>query len=177
MLSKHIAKRFKGHNVAMNPFCGAGGNAIQLAMKYEKVIAIDIDPNKLEFAKKNAEIYGVRDKINFIMGNFFAIANDLKKYKPEVIVTSTPWGEPSYKNHKTYSLEKNMCSEYDGGGRTIFELAQSIAPNVTLHIPKSTVRNELFKLGKYFNNNIEIQNNFINGKLDSITTFLVDSIT
>ncbi|XP_050547220.1 trimethylguanosine synthase-like [Daktulosphaira vitifoliae] len=116
ILSKHIAKRCEGYNVAMDPFCGAGGNVIQSAMKYKKVIAIDIDPNKLEFAKKNAEIYGVRDKIEFIEDDFFTLAKDLKKYKAEVIVTSSPWGGPSYKNHKTYSLEKNMCSEYDGGG-------------------------------------------------------------
>ncbi|XP_050525854.1 trimethylguanosine synthase-like isoform X2 [Daktulosphaira vitifoliae] len=171
ILSKHISKRCKGHNVAMNPFCGVGGNAIQLAMKYEKVIAIDIDPKKLEFAKKNAEIYGVRDKIKFIMGDFFAIANDLKKYKPEIIVTSTPWGEPSYINHRIYNSKKNMCTDYEKGGRAILKLARRIAPNVAMHLPKSTRRNELYKLGKYFNNNIEIQKNFINRKLDSITAY------
>ncbi|XP_050549190.1 trimethylguanosine synthase-like [Daktulosphaira vitifoliae] len=142
ILSKYIAKRCEGYNVAMDPFCGYGGNVIQLVMKYKKVIAIDIDPIKLEFAKKNAEIYGVRNKIEFIVGDFFTLAKDVKKYKVEVIVTTPPWGGPLYKNHKTYSLEKNMCSEYEGGGRTIFELARSIAPNVALHIPKSTDRNE-----------------------------------
>ncbi|XP_050540271.1 trimethylguanosine synthase-like [Daktulosphaira vitifoliae] len=43
ILSKHIAKRYEGYNVAMDPFCGAGDNVIQLAMKYKKVIAISIN--------------------------------------------------------------------------------------------------------------------------------------
>ncbi|XP_050543374.1 trimethylguanosine synthase-like [Daktulosphaira vitifoliae] len=90
ILSKHIALRCPGLDVAMDPFCGAGGNVIQLAKRYKHVIAVDIDANKLEFAKRNAEIYGVREKITFIQGDFFEIGETLKKYKPQVIVTSPP---------------------------------------------------------------------------------------
>ena len=34
------------------------------------VIAIDIDENKLKMARNNAEIYGVADRIEFILGDF-----------------------------------------------------------------------------------------------------------
>ncbi|XP_050540286.1 uncharacterized protein LOC126904923 [Daktulosphaira vitifoliae] len=127
----------------MDPFCGAGGNVIQLAKKYTQVIAVDIDAKKLEFAKKNAEIYGVSDKIIFIQGNFFEIAETLKKYKPQVIVSSPPWGGPSYKKHEVYSLQKHMCNEYEGGGKKLYDQLRSIAPNVALHIPKTTDRKEV----------------------------------
>ncbi|XP_050547878.1 trimethylguanosine synthase-like [Daktulosphaira vitifoliae] len=108
ILSTHIALRCPGLYVAMDPFCGAGGNIIQLAKRYKQVIAVDNDANKLEFAKRNAEIYGVREKITFILGDFFEIAETLKKYKPRVIVTSPPWAALRIRNTK-FTVSKNIC--------------------------------------------------------------------
>ena len=34
------------------------------------VIAIDIDPKKIEMAKQNARVYGVEDRIEFIQGQW-----------------------------------------------------------------------------------------------------------
>ena len=42
------------------------------------VIAVDIDPIKIENARHNAEVYGVADRIQFIIGDFFKIAPSLK---------------------------------------------------------------------------------------------------
>jgi tRNA G37 N-methylase Trm5 len=50
-----------------------GGNAIQFAFTCERVIAIDIDPYKIELARKNAAVYGVQDRIEFIVGDFFQV--------------------------------------------------------------------------------------------------------
>ena len=44
----------------------------------EHVIAIDIDPVKIECAQHNAAIYGVADYIEFIVGDFFKVAPLLK---------------------------------------------------------------------------------------------------
>ncbi|XP_022182674.1 trimethylguanosine synthase-like isoform X2 [Myzus persicae] len=66
ILSYHIAKRCK-NDIALDPFCGAGGNIIQLAFTSNLVIAVDIDPFKIKLARNNAEIYGVADKIEFIV--------------------------------------------------------------------------------------------------------------
>ena len=46
------------------------------------VIAIDIDPKKIEMAKQNARVYGVDDRIEFIQGLF------LKK-KPKIIISNS----------------------------------------------------------------------------------------
>ena len=43
-----------------------------------KVIAIDIDPVKIACARHNAEIYGVADRIEFILGDYFNIMPHLK---------------------------------------------------------------------------------------------------
>jgi predicted O-methyltransferase YrrM len=50
-----------------------GGNAIQFAFTCERVIAIDIDPHKIQLARQNAAVYGVEDRIEFIVGDFFQV--------------------------------------------------------------------------------------------------------
>lgn len=42
------------------------------------VIAIDIDPKKIDFAQHNAAIYGVCDQIDFIRGDSLVLAPKLK---------------------------------------------------------------------------------------------------
>jgi len=49
--------------------------------RYKHVIAIDIDPKKIDYAFHNASIYGVSDQIDFIEGDFFALASKLKVLK------------------------------------------------------------------------------------------------
>lgn len=44
------------------------------------MIAIDVDPKKLDLAKHNAAIYGVDDKIDFLQGDFFDLAHTLKVF-------------------------------------------------------------------------------------------------
>jgi tRNA G37 N-methylase Trm5 len=48
---------------------------------YTAVIAIDIDPHKIEFARANAAVYGVADRIDFLVADFFAIAPSLKVWQ------------------------------------------------------------------------------------------------
>ena len=42
------------------------------------MIAIDIDPVKIACAIRNAEIYGVADRIEFIVGDYFDIMPHIK---------------------------------------------------------------------------------------------------
>ncbi|XP_060866014.1 trimethylguanosine synthase-like [Metopolophium dirhodum] len=88
-----MAEKCDRVKVAVDPFCGAGGNIIQLARMFDKVIAVDIDVDKIVMAKQNAAIYGVLEKIDFVVGDFFKLENQIKG---DVIVTSPPWGGPEY---------------------------------------------------------------------------------
>jgi len=51
------------------------------------VIAVDIDPRKIELAKHIAKVYGVYDKIEFIVGDFFKLCD---KMIGDAIITSPP---------------------------------------------------------------------------------------
>ena len=42
------------------------------------VIAIDIDPVKIACARRNAELYGVDDRIEFIVGDYLTLVPHLK---------------------------------------------------------------------------------------------------
>ena len=42
------------------------------------MIAIDIDPVKISYAKHNAAIYGVADRIDFICGDYFQVIKNMK---------------------------------------------------------------------------------------------------
>jgi trimethylguanosine synthase len=66
------------------------------------VIAIDIDPVKLHCAKHNAAIYGVADRIEFILGDFMQLAPSLKA---DAVFLSPPWGGPSYIHASVFDLE------------------------------------------------------------------------
>ncbi|XP_060871610.1 trimethylguanosine synthase-like [Metopolophium dirhodum] len=168
VLSYHIAKRCK-NNIVLDPFCGAGGNIIQLAKTCKRVIGCDIDPDKIRLARHNAEIYGVAHKIDFVVGDFFQI---YPKLKADVVFMSPPWGGPGYSIDKSYSLT-SMCENYFGGGFGIFDIVKTIAPNIAFHMPKTTNLLECMWLANDFGK-VEIQQNIINGRLNSITAFYGD---
>lgn len=73
--------------------CVAVHERLTLMHLFLTVIAIDIDPKKIEMAKHNAAIYGVADRIEFIVGDFMTLADSLKA---DLIFLSPPWGGPQY---------------------------------------------------------------------------------
>jgi trimethylguanosine synthase len=103
----------------LDPFCGVGGNAIAFAKTCEHgtsvipvdytysfhpcklVIALDISPTRLALARHNAAIYGVADRIEFILADYISFANAyLSRPRPtrriDVVFLSPPWGGPGY---------------------------------------------------------------------------------
>lgn len=66
------------------------------------VIAIDIDPDRVAIAKHNARVYGVEDRIEFIIGDYFHVA---PKLRADVVFLSPPWGGPEYLGAEVFDLE------------------------------------------------------------------------
>lgn len=102
------------------------------------MIAVDLDPKKLDLAKHNAGIYGVADKIDFVKGDFFDLAHNLKVsffnsshfsvgfkrfffdlahnlyiVQAGTVFLSPPWGGPDYLKASTYDM-KTMLRPRDG---------------------------------------------------------------
>ncbi|CAN0195861.1 unnamed protein product [Lampetra fluviatilis] len=103
-IAEHIAQRCQC-DLIVDAFCGVGGNAIQFAFTCERVIAVDIDPEKVALARHNARVYGVDDRIEFIVGDFLALAPRLRA---DVVFLSPPWGGPTYLDAHAYDLDSMM---------------------------------------------------------------------
>jgi SAM-dependent methyltransferase len=76
-LSLYRASRFAGCAKALDLGCGIGGDTIGLASKIPKVVAVELNPVRLDFARKNCEAYGLKD-VEFAQGDYTKL--DLKKF-------------------------------------------------------------------------------------------------
>ncbi|KAG2143758.1 Tgs1 protein [Suillus bovinus] len=152
----------------LDPFCGVGGNAIAFAKTCEHVIALDISPTRLALARHNAAIYGVADRIEFILADYISFANAYLS-RPQstrsidVVFLSPPWGGPGYisptenhasaddnadsqdelETHSQYSLSRIEPIH----GADLFRLTKRISDNIAYFLPRNTDLNEISALG------------------------------
>ncbi|GER42701.1 S-adenosyl-L-methionine-dependentmethyltransferases superfamily protein [Striga asiatica] len=163
------ARRCAGAGVVIDAFAGVGGNAIQFAKVCRRVVAVEIDPNKVALAIHNAKIYGVRDNIDFIVGDFFQLAPSLEG---DVVFLSPPWGGPSYKANETFTLD--LLKPKDG--YSLFQVAQAITPNIIMFLPRTTDVLQARELSWLSSPplNIEIEENFVRGRSKGITVYFGD---
>ncbi|XP_074737492.1 trimethylguanosine synthase isoform X1 [Strix uralensis] len=170
-IAEHIAIRVSQSfscDIIVDAFCGVGGNAIQFALTSKRVIAIDIDPEKLSLARNNAEVYGVADQIEFVCGDFMVLAADLQA---DVVFLSPPWGGPDYATAEIFDIQTMICPD----GFEIFRLSKKITNNIVYFLPRNADIDQVASLagpgGK-----VEIEQNFLNNKLKTITAYFGDLI-
>ncbi|NXD21784.1 TGS1 synthase, partial [Spelaeornis formosus] len=169
-IAEHIAIRVSQSfncDIIVDAFCGVGGNAIQFALTSKRVIAIDIDPEKLRLARHNAEVYGVAEHIDFLCGDFMALAAGLRA---DAVFLSPPWGGPDYATADIFDIQTMICP--DGYP---FLLSKKITNNIVYFLPRNADINQVASLagpgGK-----VEIEQNFLNNKLKTITAYFGDLI-
>ncbi|KAG8470443.1 hypothetical protein KFE25_008864 [Diacronema lutheri] len=167
-LARHIAARCQC-DLVLDPFAGAGGNAIQFAFTCERVLAIDLDLPRLLLAQHNARIYGVADRIEFVHGDFTALAPRLRA---DVVFLSPPWGGPGYQAASEFDVRTMM-----GGlnGFALLELALGISPHVAYYLPRNTARQQLAAMalaqrGEY-SGALEVESCVLNGRLKALVAY------
>ena len=93
---------------------GSGAIAVSLA-KYIKnvhIFAIDISSKALEIAKKNAELNGVKNNIDFIESNLF---DKIKDKKFDIIVSNPPYIETETIKRLSKDVQNEPRIALDGG--------------------------------------------------------------
>ncbi|NXH96547.1 TGS1 synthase, partial [Pachycephala philippinensis] len=173
-IAEHIAVRVSQSfncDIIVDAFCGVGGNAIQFALTSKRVIAIDIDPEKLRLARHNAEVYGVAEHIDFLCGDFLALAAGLRA---DVVFLSPPWGGPDYATAEIFDIHTMICP--DGYPFRVMPCGGfKITNNIVYFLPRNADINQVASLagpgGK-----VEIEQNFLNNKLKTITAYFGDLI-
>lgn len=162
-ISQHILQ--SPIETVIDAFCGVGGNTIQFALSAscKRVIAIDTNPTAILCAKHNAHIYGVLDKIEFIVGDFFELVNAKESIlKADAVFLSPPWGGPTYRNDKIFDLDtmlpysayvhppcvrpSNWSVTNTGQRSFIFTQASKISKNIALYIPRTSNLNQVAEL-------------------------------
>ncbi|KAL0360838.1 UNVERIFIED_CONTAM: Trimethylguanosine synthase [Sesamum radiatum] len=134
------------------------------------VIAIDIDPKKIDYARHNAAIYGVEDNIDFVKGDSFSLAPTLKA---DTVFMSPPWGGPDYSKVKRFDIS-TMLKPHDG--QFLFDAGKRIAPKIVMFLPRNVDINQLAELSLSATPpwSLEVERNFLNGKLKAVTAYFLD---
>lgn len=138
--SRRLDANLSGGSLFVDAFAGVGGNAIQQArLGRGLVLAIDIDPLKVAMARHNAKVYGVQDKIQFLVGDFLALAPRLRA---DVVFLSPPWGGVDYAEMPHFPLEGlEPC-----GTAPLVQLAIDIAPQIGLFLPRNVQEQDVKEL-------------------------------
>ncbi|KNC99566.1 RNA methyltransferase [Spizellomyces punctatus DAOM BR117] len=160
-MAEYHAKRLSCDTV-VDGFCGAGGNSIQFAKTCKKVIAVDIDPIKLRCARNNARIYGVEDKIQFILGDFLKVAETLQA---DAVFVSPPWGGPEYLSSDVYDIPTMLPID----GTQLLQAARKISDNICLYMPRNVNQQQLIE---YAGDAVcELEQEFLNGRPKALVAY------
>jgi trimethylguanosine synthase len=132
---------------------------------------LDISPTRLALARHNAQIYGVADRIEFILTDYISFANSYLSINSgsshrriDVVFLSPPWGGPGYLSgdtpthpssptkpdppagaeptHPSYTL----ASIQPIHGVDLFQLTRKITRNVAYYLPRNTRLDEISAL-------------------------------
>jgi trimethylguanosine synthase len=115
-------------------------------------------------AKHNATIYGVADKIEFIVGNYLQLADHLVA---DSVFLSPPWGGPQYMKDDIYDLEVSLLPV---PASELIEKTRKITDNIAFYVPRNTNTSQLAILaGK--GAAVEVEQNFLDRKLIAITAY------
>ncbi|RJQ18149.1 methyltransferase domain-containing protein [Candidatus Woesearchaeota archaeon] len=84
LVAEYRAKQVKGNVVDL--CSGVGIQALAFAKQAKHVLAIEVDPRKVSYAKKNAELLNIKN-ITFLEGNVLAaeIIQQVKEFHPDVV--------------------------------------------------------------------------------------------
>jgi len=123
-LALTLGERAQGLRV-IDACAGAGGNAIGFARAGCSVTAIEINRDRLAMARHNARLYGVENRIEFILGDARRI---LPQREADLLFIDPPWGERYNKERVTLD-DLPPCRE-------LLELAEHL-PDHWIKVPPS----------------------------------------
>lgn len=133
VVGTHLAEQLSKYKSAIELCCAVGMTAIQLAKKLDLVTAVDISENRIKDARKNARVYGVEDKINFIVGDVLD-ENMLEKQKADVAILDPDWSAEGDEK----SLHVDSIDGTQPNMRQMYNLTKKyITPNIVIRVPKN----------------------------------------
>ncbi len=166
VISKHLAKRLSEYKTGVELCCALGMTVIQLAKKLDYVYGIDMDEERIVSAKKNAQLYGVQNRTEFIQGNVLD-ENLLQNIQAEVAILDPDWSAGSNKKEHVMNLEMTQPSIKE----MFYKAKENITHNLVLRIPNTFTFDILNVLGK-----CEIENIIWDNRIRFKYAFFADDI-
>jgi trimethylguanosine synthase len=157
---------------------------------------MDTSATRLALARHNAEVYGVADRIEFILCDYTSFARSYAS-RPhhgrniDVIFLSPPWGGPSYLAGVPESDDTTERGQVDGKhpvfslssvqpihGAELFRLTRQITRNVAYYLPRNTDLKEISRLipkgvGEEGADpeHVEVEEEWMGSKLKALTVY------
>ncbi len=127
-VAEYRAKRLQCKMIA-DISCGIGGQALYFAKYCDFVYAIEIDENKISYAKKNAELMGISN-IEFITGD--ALSTDVIASLPALdVVFSDPARPPTEKERNIANLSPPIPEVMKAYAEKTLNFAFEAPPQIT----------------------------------------------
>ncbi len=124
IIARYISKRLKT-NIIADLGCGIGGQVIFFAKECKKVYAVERNPEKLEYARKNCSLYNVNN-VEFVLGD--ALSQEVKERVHDAeIIFSDPARPSSEKKRTLENLEPPIIE--------ILKIYSDVTPDMAFHVP------------------------------------------
>lgn len=131
-VAQFISSRIPCVGLVIDACCGVGGNSIQFARRRERVLGIDSSGKRIAMASKNASIYGVKGRIDFVHADVNAYLQELGRLANACFYCSPPWG-----GMECYNSEKVTLKTMPLNMEPIVSAALNKCGRVVLHLPRN----------------------------------------
>lgn len=179
----------------VNEVCNLSLVFYDVILILDPVIAIDNSPVRLSLARHNATIYGVVDRIEFILGDYISFARSHSSTfadsnrKIDIVFLSPPWGGPSYLSGSAENAnavdddeahpEFHLSDIKPIHGAELYQLSKNITPNIAYFLPRNTNLEEISELaytgtadgGKGKAEMVEVEEEWMGDKLKALTCY------
>ncbi|EKD19221.1 uncharacterized protein L3040_009339 [Drepanopeziza brunnea f. sp. 'multigermtubi'] len=166
--------------VLIDIFAGAGGNVIAFALsnRWSSIVAIEKDPAVIACAYRNAQIYGVADKITWVNDDSFAYlqansspssSSSFIDASKTAIFASPPWGGPGYRDDEIFDLDKMQPYSV----QRIHDAVRSM--DSALYLPRQSDVRQLARLAPEGGKKIEIVQYCMMGASKAMVAYIPSS--
>lgn len=177
-IAKHIASRLSklrqrlGRPLrVLEPFCGAGGNAVSCARmaEVEHVYAFDIDPAETRSARQMAELYNVQHKMTILTKDCLTLRPEDLPAQIDAVIFSPPWGGPEYQSSATYDLRAiQRPAAYD----EILRHLAAFSRDMAVLMPRNSCLDQFAHSAERLGcSRIELEQNVLGGKIKTLTVY------
>ncbi|KAH9599854.1 RNA cap guanine-N2 methyltransferase [Trypanosoma melophagium] len=170
--SSEIHQTLKKKGSVLELFCGCGGDTVQLARVYNKVIAIDMDNDAIEAAKHNVAVYGVSEQVTFICTDFRSLKAE--DFNVDAVHCSPPWGGEMYCAAPFFDINKSLEETIGMNFSMLFEFILGFSKNITIFLPRNILLYSVIASG--FKGDFEVQRHYVNERCKALTVVYGDLV-